>query len=126
MYLKTERTVRLFLYQFNFLFQALPKSLSCPSRSDFAQLVTMRGNSLRSSRPANSMDQDSFDSFDDIEEMVMATNNLSLSPNSASEANRDSLNVSGEEDELPRCIIVTNVDLSVFDNIDIKVGLIIF
>ena len=68
--------------------------------------------------------QDSFDSFDDIEEMVMATNNLSLSPNSASEANRDSLNVSGEEDELPRCIIVTNVDLSVFDNIDIKVGLI--
>ena len=82
----------------------------------------MRGNSLRSSRPANSMDQDSFDSFDDIEEMVMATNNLSLSPNSASEANRDSLNVSGEEDELPRCIIVTNVDLSVFDNIDIKVS----
>ena len=68
------------------------------------------------------MDQDSFDSFDDIEEMVMATNNLSLSPNSASEANRDSLNVSGEEDELPRCIIVTNVDLSVFDNIDIKVS----
>ena len=68
------------------------------------------------------MDQDSFDSFDDIEEMVMATNNLSLSPNSASEANRDSLNVSGEEDELPRCIIVTNVDPSVFDNIDIKVS----
>ena len=66
--------------------------------------------------------QDSFDSFDDIEEMVMATNNLSLSPNSASEANRDSLNVSGEEDELPRCIIVTNVDPSVFDNIDIKVS----
>ena len=74
----------------------------------------------------DSMDQDSFDSFDDIEEMVMATNNLSLSPNSASEANRDSLNVSGEEDELPRCIIVTNVDLSVFDNIDIKVSLICF
>ena len=45
-----------------------------------------------------------------------------MSPNSASEANRDSLNVSGEEDELPRCIIVTNVDPSVFDNIDIKVG----
>ena len=67
------------------------------------------------------MDQDSFDSFDDIEEMVMATNNLSLSPNSRSEANQDSLNVSGEEDELPRCIIVTNVDSSVFDTIDIKV-----
>jgi calcipressin-2 len=66
------------------------------------------------------MDQDSFDSFDDIEEMVMATNNLSLSPNSRSEANQDSLNVSGEEDELPRCIIVTNVDSSVFDTIDIK------
>ena len=69
------------------------------------------------------MDQDSFDSFDDIEEMVMATNNLSLSPNgNASEANRDSLNVSGEEDELPKSIIVTNVDLSVFDNLDIKVN----
>lgn len=81
----------------------------------------MRGNSLRSSRPANSMDQDSFDSFDDIEEMVMATNHLSLSPNQ-SETNRDSLNVSGEEDELPKSIIVTNVDLSVFDNIDIKVS----
>ena len=34
---------------------------------------------------------------------------------------RDSLNVSGEEDELPKSIIVTNVDLSVFDNLDIKV-----
>ena len=69
------------------------------------------------------MDQDSFDSFDDIEEMVMATNNLSLSPNGtiSEHGNRDSLNVSGEEDELPKSIIVTNVDLSVFDNLDIKV-----
>merc|ERR1711953_1028876 len=100
--------------------QTLQKSVSCPSRHHFSRL-SMRGNSLRSSRPANSMDQDSFDSFDDIEEMVMATNNLSLSPNgNASEANRDSLNVSGEEDELPKSIIVTNVDLSVFDNLDIK------
>jgi len=80
----------------------------------------MRGNTLRSSRPANSMEQDSFDSFDDIEEMVMAANNLSLSPNGQNEANRDSLNVSGEEDELPKSIIVTNVDLSVFDNLDNK------
>jgi len=81
----------------------------------------MRGNSLRSSRPANSMEQDSFDSFDDIEEMVMAANNLSLSPNGAMSGDqRDSLNVSGEEDELPKSIIVTNVDLSVFDNLDIK------
>lgn len=84
-----------------------------------SHLNKMRGNSLRSSRPANSMDQDSFDSFDDIEEMVMATNNLNLSPN-PSETNRDSLNVSGEEDELPKSIIVTNVDLTVFDNADIK------
>ena len=29
------------------------------------------------------MEQGSFDSFDDIEEMVMAANNLSLSPNGA-------------------------------------------
>ena len=68
------------------------------------------------------MEQDSFDSFDDIEEMVMAANNLSLSPNGAMSGDqRDSLNVSGEEDELPKSIIVTNVDLSVFDNLDIKV-----
>lgn len=99
--------------------------MSFPTRTNLEELnagnVKMRGSSLRSSRPANSMDQDSFDSFDDIEEMVMATNNLSLSPNgNASEANRDSLNVSGEEDELPKSIIVTNVDLSVFDNLDVK------
>jgi len=81
----------------------------------------MRGSSLRSSRPANSMEQDSFDSFDDIEEMVMGTNNLSLSNGAHDAANRDnSLNVSGEEDELPKSIIVTNVDLSVFDNLDNK------
>ena len=68
------------------------------------------------------MEQDSFDSFDDIEEMVMAANNLSLSPNGAMSGDqRDSLNVSGEEDELPKSIIVTNVDLSVFDNLDVKV-----
>ena len=35
---------------------------------------------------------------------------------------RDSLNTGEHEhDELPKSIIVTNVDLSVFDNIDIKV-----
>lgn len=97
--------------------------MSFPNRQEL-EIYNMRGNTLRSSRPANSMDQDSFDSFDDIEEMVMAANNLSLThPNlgSVSEANRDSLNVSGEEDELPKSIIVTNVDLSVFDNVDIKV-----
>ena len=105
----------------------------------------MRGNSLRSSRPANSMDQDSFDSFDDIEEMVMATTSMSIGHNGHSDANRfvktknpkfessrtnpdffpifrDSLNTGEHEhDELPKSIIVTNVDLSVFDNIDIKV-----
>jgi hypothetical protein len=117
--------------------------LSFPSRSDLEAYINtkkevaeaqktlqtsnknnnMRGsNCLRSGRPANSMEQDSFDSFDDIEEMVMASNNLSLSPNNSnSEANRDSLNVSGEEDELPKSIIVTNVDLTVFDIVDIKV-----
>ena len=35
---------------------------------------------------------------------------------------RDSLNTGEHEhDELPKSIIVTNVDLSVFDNVDIKV-----
>ena len=41
----------------------------------------MRGNSLRNSgRPANSMEQDSFDSFDDLEDMlvVSTTNSLNL------------------------------------------------
>ena len=52
----------------------------------------------------------------------MGTNNLSLSNGAHDAANRDnSLNVSGEEDELPKSIIVTNVDLSVFDNLDNKV-----
>lgn len=94
--------------------------MSFPTRQHLQEFLEMRGNTLRSSRPANSMDQDSFDSFDDIEEMVMATNGLSLSNIGSNEANRDSLNVSGEEDELPKSIIVTNVDLSVFDNIDTK------
>jgi len=68
------------------------------------------------------MDQDSFDSFDDIEEMVMATTSMSIGHNGHSDANRDSLNTGEHEhDELPKSIIVTNVDLSVFDNIDIKV-----
>ena len=41
----------------------------------------MRGNSLRNGgRPANSMEQDSFDSFDDLEDMlvVSTTNSLNL------------------------------------------------
>lgn len=80
----------------------------------------MRGNTLRSGRPANSMEQDSFDSFDDIEEMVMAANNLSLAHPSISEGVASSLGVSGEEDELPKSIIVTNVDLSVFDSVEVK------
>jgi len=93
---------------------------SSAGETNLEDFFIMRGNSLRSSRPANSMEQDSFDSFDDIEEMVMAANNLSLSPNGAMSEQRDSLNVSGEEDELPKSIIVTNVDISVFDNLDIK------
>merc|ERR1711953_774133 len=67
--------------------QTLQKSVSCPSRHHFSRL-SMRGNSLRSSRPANSMDQDSFDSFDDIEEMVMATTSMSIGHNGHSDANR--------------------------------------
>ena len=34
------------------------------------------------------MDQDSFDSFDDIEEMVMATTSMSIGHNGHSDANR--------------------------------------
>ena len=47
----------------------------------YDQTDKMRGNSLRNSgRPANSMEQDSFDSFDDLEDMlvVSTTNSLNL------------------------------------------------
>ena len=87
----------------------------------------MRGNSLRTGpRPANSMEQDSFDSFDDcIEDMLVnSAGNMRLSPNSGGDpCDGSSLNVSsgGEEEELPKTIIVTNVDLAVFDNDDSKV-----
>ncbi len=92
----------------------------------------MRGNSLRSNpRPANSMEQDSFDSFDDEEMLVMSANSsLRLSPptpgspQSLAGANRDAigrLRAQQEQDsELPRSVIVTSVDLSVFDDENTK------
>lgn len=51
----------------------------------------------------------------------MAANNLSLAHPSISEGVASSLGVSGEEDELPKSIIVTNVDLSVFDSVEVRV-----
>ena len=84
----------------------------------------MRSNHLRSNRPANSMEQDSFDSFDDIEDMlVMNTANMSLNGSNTGSPG-DHRTVSPHQpagDELPRSLIVTNVDLKVFDNEDIKV-----
>lgn len=78
----------------------------------------MRGNSLRSSRPANSMEQDSFDSFDDMEDMlVMNTSNIHIS---GSSTNNDDSSINIQSDELPKTLIVTNVDMTVFDNEDIK------
>ena len=82
----------------------------------------MRGNSLRNvPRPANSMEQDSFDSYDDdaMEDMlVMSTSSLRLSPGSAGQGGGQSQE---EQEELPKSLIVTSVDLTVFDNEDIKV-----
>ena len=81
----------------------------------------MRGNSLRSSRPANSMEQDSFESFDELEDMlVMSANSLNLNSNQQSSSSPNNLNVSGEEDELPKSVIVTNVDMNVFDDTQTK------
>ena len=58
----------------------------------------------------------SFDFLCQIKSIVILESNHVFS------IQRDSLNVSGEEDELPKSIIVTNVDLSVFDNLDVKVS----
>ena len=85
--LKMTQNVAFKFSNFGLLIFQLQKSVSCPSRRHFSRL-SMRGNSLRSSRPANSMDQDSFDSFDDIEEMVMATTSMSIGHNGHSDANR--------------------------------------
>jgi hypothetical protein len=47
---------------------------------------------------------------------------LSPAGSASSGGERDTLNVSGgEENELPKSIIVTNVDLGVFDDEDSKV-----
>lgn len=85
---------------------------------------TMRGMNLRSGpRPANSMEQDSFDSFDDMEDMlVMSANSLNLSPQTATGTTTSTGGGSPREaDEAilaaSKSIIVTNVELSVFDNV---------
>lgn len=90
----------------------------------------MRGSSLRNGgRPANSMEQDSFDSFDDMEDMlvVSTTNSLNLNnPNISTGSSSTSPNVvmrglgPSTEDELPKSIIVTNVETSVFENPQLK------
>ena len=87
----------------------------------------MRGSSLRNGgRPANSMEQDSFDSFDDMEDMlvVSTTNSLNLNQSGSSSTSPNvvmrGLGPSAEE-ELPKSIIVTNVDTSVFNNSQVKV-----
>jgi len=86
----------------------------------------MRGSSLRNGgRPANSMEQDSFDSFDDMEDMlvVSTTNSLNLNQSGSSSTSPNvvmrGLGPSAEE-ELPKSIIVTNVDTSVFENPQLK------
>ena len=63
--------------------------------------------------------QDSFDSLDDNDQMLIhATHGLSLSDDSSRE---DNLNVTNGDDELPKSIVVTNVNHMVFDNDHIKV-----
>lgn len=109
------------------------KTLINPKTSknnDFETINKMRGTSLRNGgRPANSMEQDSFDSFDDMEDMlvVSTTNSLNLNnPNLSTGSSSTSPNVAmrglgpGTEDELPKSIIVTNVDRSVFNNSQVK------
>lgn len=63
--------------------------------------LSMRGHSLRSGpRPANSMEQDSFDSYDDeaMEDMlVMSTSSLRLSPGNASSSNELHASSSGKK-----------------------------
>ena len=50
--------------------------------------------------------------------LIHATHGLSLSDDSSRE---DNLNVTNGDDELPKSIVVTNVDHMVFDNEHIKV-----
>lgn len=97
----------------------------------------MRGNNLRSARPANSMDQDSFDSYDDMEDMLVMSANSSLNISGQSRRTATSsgsgsdgtsppgvgppgggggLHPADQEEELPKSVVVTNVDLSVFDD----------
>jgi len=88
------------------------------------------------------MDQDSFDSYDDMEDMlVMSANSMSISPGGNTSHSRSprtpassssagtsppggvgppgtdgSLHPADQEEELPKSVVVTNVDLSVFDD----------
>jgi len=108
----------------------------------------MRGTNLRSSRPANSMDQDSFDSYDDMEDMlVISANGLNINsgnsgavrsprtpasssgsagtspPGGVSGPQTDQgLHPADQDEELPKSVVVTNVDLSVFDDPLTKTG----
>lgn len=86
----------------------------------------MRGSSLHNgARPANSMDQDSFDSLDDSDQqqlLIHATHGLNLSGGEDDSSREDNLNLTVNDDnnELPKSIIVTSVALMVFDNEGIK------
>eukprot|EP00096_Caligus_rogercresseyi_P004402 TRINITY_DN18645_c0_g1_i1.p1 TRINITY_DN18645_c0_g1~~TRINITY_DN18645_c0_g1_i1.p1 ORF type:complete len:240 (-),score=79.28 TRINITY_DN18645_c0_g1_i1:482-1201(-) len=71
------------------------------------------------------MDQDSFDSYDDAEDMlVMGTQGLNLSgsesPRNEGSGHPGGNNAADEPPQLPKSLIVTNVDTNVFDNEDIK------
>lgn len=57
------------------------------------------------------MDQDSFDSYTAEDMLVMATEGIHINDNEA----HNELDIDNEE-ELPKSIIVTNVDLAVFDD----------
>ena len=97
-----------------------------------------RGGRPQPPRPANSMEQDSFDSFEDDEsELQQQMQGLRLgvpanglggsngSVNSGGSGAGNNLNAAADnedqEHELPKSVIVTNVDLGVFDTQEGKV-----
>ncbi len=92
-------------------------------------------------RPANSMEQDSFDSFEEDESELMQqgmqglrlgvpANGLGGSNGSVNSGHSGGIGgvggggnqLNADEDELPKSVIVTNVDLGVFDTQEGKVG----
>jgi len=62
----------------------------------------------------SSMDQDSFDSYTAEDMLVMATEGIHINDNEHELPSHNVLDI--DEEELPKSIIVTNVDLSVFDD----------